>query len=87
MQKLKYSEAFHPRVAWECIKTTMKKRPGRNRFYLFLVLSAMMAVKAPVAGEMVIAYIYTRTRFAWDGVDYSNYNTVNLTLKVIGKTI
>ncbi len=65
---MNYKEAFHPRVAWNCIKTTVKARPGSNRLYLFLVMATWMLVRAPVAGKNVLSYIYTRERYDWDGV-------------------
>jgi hypothetical protein len=65
----------------------VKARPGKTRLYLFLAMSAMMFVKAPISGEIVLGYLYTRTRYGWDGVQYSNYSTFRLTVQVIGTCI
>ena len=41
-QALGYLEAFHPKVAWEAIKTTLKPRERNARRYLMLVSSYLM---------------------------------------------
>ncbi len=53
--------------------------------FLFLAIGTRMMARATVAGKNVISYIYTRERYSWDGVHFSNYKTATLVVKVVGK--
>ena len=63
----------------DAIKTTLKKRPGPNRKYLW----ALMVV--PFFGEMNISYLYVRTRYEWQVDEYSNYYSIVSTAGLVGQ--
>ena len=71
---------------WDCIHTTFKSRPGRNRRY-FLILMTLFSVPIfPYCGDYFIDYYYVRTQFSWGFTDYSNYATIVQGAALVGMT-
>ena len=78
---------FSPLVAWDSIKTVFKKRPGKLRLYILVLLTSLVLLLSPFIGEHTISFIYVRTRYHWDYVDYSDYRMINEIVSLVGQTI
>ena len=84
---LKKLHPFSPLHVIDSIKTAIKPRPNGKRFYLWVYLSALLALFLPLFGEMVIGYNYVRTLYQWEVVEYSTYKSFNEAVDLIGQAI
>ena len=71
--------------AWDCIKTTFKKREGPNRKYILIFMLMMAMNIMPFIGESSIAYNYVRTRYEWEVDEYSTYSSIVSASSLVGK--
>ena len=69
----------------DAIKTTLKKRPGPNRKYLWALMVVMIFIVVPFFCEMNISYLYVRTRYEWQVDEYSNYYSIVSTAGLVGQ--
>jgi hypothetical protein len=65
---------------------TFKKRPGKNRRYLFILMAIMVLQIIPFYGEFTIAFLYVRKRFQWEVEEYSQYSSIVSAIGIVGST-
>ena len=76
---------FSPSQVVDAVKCSFKKRPNHRRMYLLLLIVIFVTEVGPFQGEANIRYLYVRTRYGWEVEEFSNYNTFNAGLTLIGK--
>jgi hypothetical protein len=64
---------------------TIKKRPGPNRKYLFLMMLMMIIYIVPFYGEFTISFLYVRSVFKWEVKEYSQYSSIVSSVGIAGK--
>ena len=66
-----------------CLKTTLKKRPGRDRMMVFISLFQFMCFMLCV-NTMEFDYLMTRLKFSWTRKHYGNFLTAKGCSRIIG---
>lgn len=73
-----FREFFDPTLAMELVEVVFKKRDGNLRLMVFLILLCNFVFLASL-GESDLAYLYTRLKINWSGVEFVlhiTYSTV-----------
>ena len=66
-----------------CFKTTIKKRPCRDRIMLFINLFQFMCFMLCI-NTNEFDYLMTRLKFSWTRKDFSNFMTVKGCIRIAG---
>ena len=77
---------FHPKHAWDSLKTVFMPRDGGKRIYLILLAISIAFEIAPFSGKGQIEYLYVRTRFSWEVDEFSTFSTVDSLIGLFGNT-
>lgn len=64
-----FREFFDPTLAMELVEVVFKKRDGNLRLMVFLILLCNFVFVASL-GENDLAYLYTRLKINWSGVEF-----------------
>lgn len=78
-------DMFNPKHAIETFNLVLKKKPGNNRQYIWLVMLCLFFYTAVLVGESSIFFLYVQGQFKWGIVEYSYFNTVNTLVHLVGK--
>ena len=65
------------------VRTTMKKRPGRDRIMLFISLFQFVSFMLCI-NTNEFDYLMTRLKFSWTRKDFSNFMTVKGCVRIAG---
>ena len=75
-------------LSWKHVKdaiaTTFMKRAKKQRLYILLLCGTMVFVNMPFGGEGGLSYNYVRIRYDWEVDQYSNYQSFDYALNVVG---
>ena len=66
-----------------CLKTTIKKRPGRDRMMVFISLFQFMCFMLCI-NTVEFDYLMTRLKFSWTRKDYGNFLTAKGCSRIVG---
>ncbi|XP_011559919.3 proton-coupled folate transporter [Plutella xylostella] len=66
------------------VAVVFKKRDGRGRTLIILVLALYLLMVGPLYGDSQVAYLYAIRRFSFDEVEYSIYGATNSVLGIVG---
>lgn len=80
-----FCDIFNPKHAAETLNLLLKKSPGNNRQYIWLVFLTLFIYSAVVVGETSVFFFYLQGQFQWTIVEYSYFNTVNTLIHLVGK--
>ena len=78
----KYNEPFQ-----DSFRTFFKRRSDNKRFYILTYTAVYLTIFLPFFGEGAVSYNYVRTRFNWDMVDYSNYDSICSIIDLVGQAV
>ena len=79
-----FSDFFDKKHVIETTKTLTKRRESNGRFFLWILLLAMMLYTFQ-RDEKPMSFLYTIFYFGWDITTFSNFRTFQSTLFVIGE--
>ncbi|KAJ2947154.1 hypothetical protein O0L34_g16512 [Tuta absoluta] len=71
----------------DTLTVAFKKGPNHRRSKSILVLMAIGFIYGPAYGEYTVRYLFCRSRFGWDALRYSFYNTAYICLHCLGALI
>ena len=77
-----YNETFQ-----DSFRTFFKRRSDNKRFYILTYTAVYLTIFLPFFGEGAVSYNYVRTRFNWDMVDYSNYDSICSIIDLVGQAV
>ena len=80
-------KSFSPMVVVDTIKTVFKRRPGKGRKYILLLMMIVIFSFLPFFGEFTVSYSYTYLRYGWEVDENSDYSTINSIVDILGQAI
>lgn len=83
----KWGNPFDFKLVKDMILTTTQKRHGLNRWTLWsgiLVISLHVII---VLGGSNIGFLFANARLGWSTVQYSNFQSINITITIFGSII
>ncbi|XP_065210766.1 lysosomal proton-coupled steroid conjugate and bile acid symporter SLC46A3-like [Planococcus citri] len=86
-EPVKICNIMNPLQILGTVKVLFKKRAGRKRMILLLLIFAKMVVNFSITGEHAVFYLYTRHRFHWNEVQYSMFTAYRHVGLIFGTTI
>jgi len=69
------SELFDFKHVRDAANSILKKREGKVRTKLWLLLLAHACCFTPMLGEMGVMYLFSRLQFQWDGASFGSFMT------------
>lgn len=78
---------FSPMLIKDAFEAVFRKRPGKNRKMLLLMVAIFFMHLLPIFGEKSMAYLYVRTRYQWQVGEYGVYQSVTATTSVLSQLI
>lgn len=79
------TDIFNPKHAVDTFNLVLKKKPGNNRQYIWLVLVTLFIYSAVIVGEDSVLFLYLQGQFKWSVVEYSYFLTVNTLVHLVGE--
>ncbi|XP_060834436.1 probable peptidoglycan muropeptide transporter SLC46 isoform X2 [Rhopalosiphum padi] len=68
-----------------CYLVLTKRRTGRGKLILCLILFVCAPLTCvPIEGEISVIYLYLRYKFQWNEIDFSIFNTYQMSVILIG---
>ena len=83
----KRHHALSPIHIIDSIKVSFKKRTNGIRYYLWVYLLIHFTLIMSLNVVMVTEYNYVRTRYNWEVMEYSNYQTVTEIMDIVAQSI
>lgn len=78
-----FREFFDLTLTLQLVDVIVKKRPGKLRTLVWLVLACNIIFLASL-GESDLTYLYTRLKLNWDGVQFSLHLTYGTLIALLG---
>ena len=83
----KQRKSFSPLVIVDTIKTVFKRRPGKARLYIFVLLAIVVFSIMPMFGEFSVSYSYTFIRYDWQVDENSDYHTITSIVDIVAQAV
>ncbi|XP_044757876.1 uncharacterized protein LOC123316031 [Coccinella septempunctata] len=78
------SDVFDHHQVKGTLSTWFGKRVGRNRLKLILIMVLVLLNVGSYRGELTVMYMFTRRKFRWSEIEYSEYNTYHSVIQMTG---
>ena len=76
-----------PKHVTDCVKTLLKKREERKRFYLVSMLVMMLTHMMAGQAEQYCQFLFTKRQFQWELDTYSYYTTMDTVVASLGMMV
>ena len=78
-------KSFSPLVIKDVFVSTLKRRPGKQRKYILVLILISIFTIMPFMGEHVVAYSYTLIRYNWRVNENSDYSSITSIVDLVAQ--
>ena len=79
--------SFSLMVIVDTFKTVFKRRPGKARIYILVLVAIVVFSIMPLFGEFSISYSYTFVRYNWQVDENSDYSTITSIVDICAQAV